>query len=178
MGWHGETYCLVGGYRCFGDAPLATPAKAEAKKPGPRRALKRPHPRNKSDVDLGCSSPKIRRLEPGDKKLSLQKLTPAKTVAQQPVPRRALKRRHPGEESDEDLGCSRPKIRRLEPGDKKLSPQKLIPVKMVAEKPVPRRALKRRHPGEESDEDLGCSRPKIRRLEPGGKGLSPQKLAG
>ena len=125
VGWHGETYCLVGGYRCFGDAPLATPAKAEAKKPGPRRALKRPHPRNKSDVDLGCSSPKIRRLEPGDKKLSLQKLTPAKTVAQQPVPRRALKRRHPGEESDEDLSCSRPKIWRLEPGGKGLSPQKL-----------------------------------------------------
>ncbi|XP_045715253.1 DPEP2 neighbor protein [Phyllostomus hastatus] len=106
------------------ETSTAAPKKVEAKKPGPRRAPKRPHPRDNWTQDLGCSSPKIQRLEPDDKKLSPQKLTPAKTVAEKPVPRRARKRRHHGQESDEDLGCSRPKIRRLEQGDKGLSPQK------------------------------------------------------
>ncbi|KAK2505664.1 hypothetical protein MC885_006957 [Smutsia gigantea] len=41
VSWHGETYCLLGGYRVFGDAPLATPAKVEAHKPVPKRAPKR-----------------------------------------------------------------------------------------------------------------------------------------
>uniref|UniRef100_A0A8C0DZI3 Uncharacterized protein n=1 Tax=Balaenoptera musculus TaxID=9771 RepID=A0A8C0DZI3_BALMU len=52
LGWHGETYCLVGGYRAYGDVPLATPEKVEAEKPVARR----------SDEDLGCPRPKLRRL--------------------------------------------------------------------------------------------------------------------
>lgn len=63
LGWHGETYCLVGGYRLYGDVPLATPAKVEAEKPVPRRAPKRKHSLEWSDEDLGCPRPKIRRLE-------------------------------------------------------------------------------------------------------------------
>ena len=39
------------------------------------------------------------------------------------------------------------------------------PAKVQAEKPVPRHAAKRKRVPEESDEDLGCPRPKIRRLE-------------
>ncbi|KAM7058306.1 DPEP2 neighbor protein-like [Molossus nigricans] len=74
VGWHGETYCLVGGYRSYGDAPLATLAQVEAEKPDPRQALKRHHPVEKSNKDLGCSSPKIRRLEHGGKRLTPQKL--------------------------------------------------------------------------------------------------------
>uniref|UniRef100_A0A8I3NLY9 RNA helicase n=1 Tax=Canis lupus familiaris TaxID=9615 RepID=A0A8I3NLY9_CANLF len=41
VGWHGETYCLVGGYRTYGDAPVVTPAKVEAEKPISSRALQR-----------------------------------------------------------------------------------------------------------------------------------------
>ncbi|XP_068418633.1 DPEP2 neighbor protein-like [Eschrichtius robustus] len=59
-GWHGETYCLVGGYRAYGDVPLATPAKVEPEKPVPRCAPKRKHALEKSDEDLGCPRPKIR----------------------------------------------------------------------------------------------------------------------
>ncbi|XP_059958642.1 DPEP2 neighbor protein-like [Mesoplodon densirostris] len=62
LGRHGETYCLVGGYRAYGDAPLATPAKAEAEEPVPRCAPERKHAPEESDEDLGCSRPKIRRL--------------------------------------------------------------------------------------------------------------------
>ncbi|XP_059983702.1 DPEP2 neighbor protein-like [Lagenorhynchus albirostris] len=62
LGRHGETYCLVGGYRAYGDVPLATPAKVEAEKPVPRRAPKRKHSPEMPDEDLGCSRPKIRRL--------------------------------------------------------------------------------------------------------------------
>ncbi|XP_063102819.1 DPEP2 neighbor protein-like isoform X2 [Cavia porcellus] len=29
VGWHGETYCLVGGYRAFGDAAITTPTREE-----------------------------------------------------------------------------------------------------------------------------------------------------
>ncbi|XP_059765324.1 DPEP2 neighbor protein-like [Balaenoptera ricei] len=65
LGWHGETYCLVGGYRAYGDVPLATPAKVEAEKPVPRRAPKRKHAPEESHKDLGCPRPKIRRLEHG-----------------------------------------------------------------------------------------------------------------
>ncbi|XP_036297342.1 LOW QUALITY PROTEIN: DPEP2 neighbor protein [Pipistrellus kuhlii] len=68
VGWHRETYCLVGGCRSFGDAPLATPAKAEAEKPGPRGARKRHRPLEESDEDFSCSSPKIWRLELGGKR--------------------------------------------------------------------------------------------------------------
>ncbi|XP_062944950.1 DPEP2 neighbor protein-like [Cynocephalus volans] len=74
VGWHGETYCLVGGYRLYGDAPLATPAKAEAEKPAPRWAPKRPRAPAKPDMDLGCPSPKIGRLWHGGKRLAPQKL--------------------------------------------------------------------------------------------------------
>ncbi|TKC33332.1 hypothetical protein EI555_015566 [Monodon monoceros] len=38
------------------------------------------------------------------------------------------------------------------------------PAKVEAEKPVPRRAPKRKHSPEMSDKDLGCCGPKIRRL--------------
>ncbi|XP_054567136.1 DPEP2 neighbor protein-like [Eptesicus fuscus] len=74
VGWHGETYCLVAGYRCYGDAPLATPAKVEEEKPVPRRALKRRHPVEELNEDLGCSSPKIQRLEHGGWRLTPLKL--------------------------------------------------------------------------------------------------------
>ncbi|XP_036133648.1 DPEP2 neighbor protein-like [Molossus molossus] len=74
VGWHGETYCLVGGYRSYGDAPLATPAKVEAKKVVPRQAVKRHHAREESDEDFSCSSPKIRRLKAGGQRPSPQKL--------------------------------------------------------------------------------------------------------
>ncbi|XP_049556245.1 uncharacterized protein LOC117199116 isoform X2 [Orcinus orca] len=115
LGWHGETYCLVGGYRLYGDVPLATPAKVEAEKPVPRRAPKRKHSLEWSDEDLGCPRPKIRRLElsssTGIQDAPLA--TPAKVEAEKPVPRRAPKRKHSPEMPDEDLGCSRPKIRQL-----------------------------------------------------------------
>ncbi|XP_055992107.1 DPEP2 neighbor protein [Sorex fumeus] len=62
VGWHGETYCLVGGYRTYGDAPVATPEKMETEKPAPRRAPKRRHSLSELDNELGCSSPKIQRL--------------------------------------------------------------------------------------------------------------------
>ncbi|XP_017394950.1 DPEP2 neighbor protein [Cebus imitator] len=74
VGWHGETYCLVGSYRSYGDAPLATPAKAEAEKPAPSRAPKRRRATAESDKDLGCSSPKIRRLQSSGRRLTSQKL--------------------------------------------------------------------------------------------------------
>ncbi|KAM5208187.1 DPEP2 neighbor protein [Hipposideros larvatus] len=74
VGWHGETYCLVGGYRTYGDAPVATPVKVEAKKPVPRRAPKRRRLLEESDKDLGCSSSKIQRLQHGGRRLTQQKL--------------------------------------------------------------------------------------------------------
>lgn len=63
MAWHGETYCLIGGYRVYGDAPLASAAKAEEEKPAPRRAPKRQRVQEESDQDLGCPSAKIPRLK-------------------------------------------------------------------------------------------------------------------
>ncbi|XP_057348844.1 DPEP2 neighbor protein-like [Manis pentadactyla] len=71
--WHGETYCLVGGYRSYGDAPVATPEKVEAEKPVPRRAPKR-HATSASDQELGCPPPKLRRLQHRGKRLTPQKL--------------------------------------------------------------------------------------------------------
>ncbi|KAF6084304.1 hypothetical protein HJG60_008580 [Phyllostomus discolor] len=153
-----------------------TPAKAGAEESVPRRAPKRRHPEDSSDKDLGCSSPKIRRLEHANNSLTVQNLTPTKTGAQMPVLRRALKRRHPGDSSDKDLGCSGPKIRRLELEDHSLTPQDLTPANVGEEKPVPRRALKRHHSGENSDQVLGCPSPKIQRLEQGSETLMPQNL--
>uniref|UniRef100_A0A8C5W0F3 DPEP2 neighbor n=1 Tax=Microcebus murinus TaxID=30608 RepID=A0A8C5W0F3_MICMU len=75
VGWHGETYCLVGGYRLFGDAPLATPAKAEAEKPAPRRAPKRHRAVKEGEKDLGCPSPKIRRVQHRARRLARKKVT-------------------------------------------------------------------------------------------------------
>uniref|UniRef100_A0A8C6GIJ2 Uncharacterized protein n=1 Tax=Mus spicilegus TaxID=10103 RepID=A0A8C6GIJ2_MUSSI len=64
MAWHGETYCLIGGYRVYGDAPLPTPAKAEQeKKSSSSRAPKRHQVQEESDQDLGCPSAKIPRLK-------------------------------------------------------------------------------------------------------------------
>ncbi|XP_012664992.1 uncharacterized protein DPEP2NB [Otolemur garnettii] len=72
VGWHGETYCLVGGYRLHGDAPLPTPAKAEAEKPAPRVSSPAPkkHQTSKisqtmmeADKELSCRSSKIPRLQ-------------------------------------------------------------------------------------------------------------------
>ncbi|XP_047384960.1 DPEP2 neighbor protein-like [Sciurus carolinensis] len=40
VGWHGETYCLVGGYRLYGDAPLATSAKDKIDKSAEKPAEK------------------------------------------------------------------------------------------------------------------------------------------
>ncbi|MBZ3891001.1 putative ATP-dependent RNA helicase DDX28 [Sciurus carolinensis] len=80
VGWHGETYCLVGGYRLYGDAPLATPAKAKTDKPAEkpkervRRALKKHHAPSAVEKALGCPSPKIRVLNQNDKRSMTQKL--------------------------------------------------------------------------------------------------------
>ncbi|XP_012586063.1 PREDICTED: uncharacterized protein LOC105854187 [Condylura cristata] len=74
VGWHGETYCLVGGYRAYGDAPVATPTKVEAEKPVRSRAPKRRWVVTDSDKDLGCSSPKIRRLQHDSRRMNPQKL--------------------------------------------------------------------------------------------------------
>uniref|UniRef100_A0A8C6C4A9 DPEP2 neighbor protein n=1 Tax=Monodon monoceros TaxID=40151 RepID=A0A8C6C4A9_MONMO len=63
LGWHGETYCLVGGYRAYGAVSLATPAKVEAEKPVPRRAPKRECALEESGEDLRCTRPKIQRLQ-------------------------------------------------------------------------------------------------------------------
>ncbi|TKC37359.1 hypothetical protein EI555_017923, partial [Monodon monoceros] len=63
LGQHGETYCLVGGYRVYGDVALAMPAKVEAEKQVPRRGPKRNHAPERSDKDLGFPRPKIRRLK-------------------------------------------------------------------------------------------------------------------
>ncbi|KAF7463140.1 Hypothetical predicted protein [Marmota monax] len=69
VGWHGETYCLVGGYRLYGDAPLPTPPKAKAEKPAEKPAQK-PNQRGRgapkkrrapaeTEKTLGCPRPKI-----------------------------------------------------------------------------------------------------------------------
>ncbi|XP_036297120.1 DPEP2 neighbor protein [Pipistrellus kuhlii] len=125
VGWHGETYCLVSGCRSFGDAPLPTGAKVKAGMPGPRGARKRHYPVEWSNKDLGCSSPKIPRLEHDSKRLTPQKLTPEKMEVEKPDPRPALKRHHPVEKLNENLGCSSPKIQRLDYGGGRLSPLKL-----------------------------------------------------
>lgn len=78
MGWHGETYCLVGGYRAYGDAPVATPAKVEAEKPVPSRASKRRRALAESNKDLDCSSLKMQQmqqLQHSSRRLTPQKLT-------------------------------------------------------------------------------------------------------
>ena len=74
VGWHGETYCLVGGYRAYGDAPVATPAKLEAEKPVFSRTPKRQRALVESDKDLSCSSPQIQQLQHGGRRLTLRKL--------------------------------------------------------------------------------------------------------
>uniref|UniRef100_A0A9L0JEM5 Uncharacterized protein n=1 Tax=Equus asinus TaxID=9793 RepID=A0A9L0JEM5_EQUAS len=102
MVWHGETYCLVGGYRAYGDAPLATPAKVEAEEPVPRQVPKR----HQAVAEL-------------------DKATLAKVEAEKPVPRRAPKRHRAGTESDQDLGCPGPNIRTLQHGGRRLTPQKV-----------------------------------------------------
>ncbi|XP_057348861.1 DPEP2 neighbor protein-like [Manis pentadactyla] len=47
----------------------------------------------------------------------------------------------------------------------------------VEEKPFPRRARKRVHSSDDTDEEQGCTPPKIRRLEPSAKPLPTQKPA-
>ncbi|XP_045299214.1 DPEP2 neighbor protein [Leopardus geoffroyi] len=74
VGWHGETYCLIGGYRTYGDAPVATPAKTEAEKPIPSQAPKRRRAMAESNKDVGCSSPQIRRLKHGGRRTTPKKL--------------------------------------------------------------------------------------------------------
>lgn len=80
--WHGETYCMVGAYRTYGDIPLSTSAKEEAEEPTPQPLSpprdtqegtpKRQHTFSDSDTEQGCSRPKIQSLEPGDRR---QKIT-------------------------------------------------------------------------------------------------------
>ncbi|XP_048648406.1 DPEP2 neighbor protein [Marmota marmota marmota] len=92
VGWHGETYCLVGGYRLYGDVPLATPPKAKAEKPAEKPAQKpaqkptqkpaqkptqraREAPKKRrapteAEKSLGCPSPKICTKRPMSKKLA------------------------------------------------------------------------------------------------------------
>ncbi|XP_047383878.1 DPEP2 neighbor protein-like [Sciurus carolinensis] len=62
VGWHGETYCLVGGYRLYGDAPLATPAKNKIERPAEKGAPKKRHAPSEAEKILGCRGPKIRRF--------------------------------------------------------------------------------------------------------------------
>nr|XP_033698917.1 uncharacterized protein LOC109548293 isoform X4 [Tursiops truncatus] len=159
LGWHGETYCLVGGYRLYGDVPLATPAKVEAEKPVPRRALKRKHSPEWSDEDLCCPRPKIRRLE-------LSGSTGIQAAAVAPVSRPT-----PGHYHVVYRGCGETQLGRhgetycLVGGYRLYGDVPLAtPAKVEAEKPVPIRAPKRKHCPEMSDEDLGCCGPKIRRL--------------
>nr|XP_044998742.1 DPEP2 neighbor protein [Jaculus jaculus] len=74
MRWHGETYCLVGGYRAYGDAPIATPAKAKEEEPAPRQASKRRRAQEESHRDGGCPSPRIPRLRRGSKRRAQRSL--------------------------------------------------------------------------------------------------------
>uniref|UniRef100_UPI004038897E DPEP2 neighbor protein n=1 Tax=Callospermophilus lateralis TaxID=76772 RepID=UPI004038897E len=80
VGWHGETYCLVGGYQLYGDAPLATPPKVKAEKAAEKPAQK-PNQRGRGDPKkchapaeaektLGCPRPKIRAKKPLSQKLA------------------------------------------------------------------------------------------------------------
>ena len=57
--WHGETYCLTGGYHVYEDAQLPTPAKAAQEMPAPSGTPKRQRVQEESDQDLGCPSAKI-----------------------------------------------------------------------------------------------------------------------
>ncbi|XP_033613877.1 DPEP2 neighbor protein-like isoform X2 [Fukomys damarensis] len=89
VSWHGETYCLVGGYRVYGDAAITTPAKsspeksastwvygdastataaeAKAEQPPCTQALKRRRYMGECNEHLGCPSLKIRHLSNGNK---------------------------------------------------------------------------------------------------------------
>ncbi|TEA42074.1 hypothetical protein DBR06_SOUSAS57410001, partial [Sousa chinensis] len=58
LGWHGETYYLVGGFRAYGYVPLVMPV-VEAEKPVPRRAPKRKRSPERSDRDLRCPRAQI-----------------------------------------------------------------------------------------------------------------------
>nr|XP_030695134.1 uncharacterized protein LOC115843367 [Globicephala melas] len=56
------------------DVPLATPAKVEAEKSVPRRALKRKHTLGMLDKDLGYPRPKIRQLQHAARRRTPQNL--------------------------------------------------------------------------------------------------------
>uniref|UniRef100_A0A8D2DKB9 DPEP2 neighbor protein n=1 Tax=Sciurus vulgaris TaxID=55149 RepID=A0A8D2DKB9_SCIVU len=84
VGWHGETYCLVGGYRLYGDAPLAIPATDKIDKPAEKPAEK-PNQRDRgapkkrrapseAEKTLGCPVPKIRGLIHSEKRQRPRKL--------------------------------------------------------------------------------------------------------
>uniref|UniRef100_A0A8D2DLF9 DPEP2 neighbor protein n=1 Tax=Sciurus vulgaris TaxID=55149 RepID=A0A8D2DLF9_SCIVU len=60
VGWHGETYCLFGGYRLYGDAPLAIPKPAEKPNQRARGAPKKCRAPSETEKTLGCPVPKIR----------------------------------------------------------------------------------------------------------------------
>ncbi|XP_054939884.1 uncharacterized protein [Physeter macrocephalus] len=183
LGWHGETYCRVGGYRAYGDVSLATPVKVEAEKPVPRRAPKRKHALEELDEDLGCPRPKIRRLQ-HPSSLGIQGALilkqggptsghiPSTTAPFFAAAAAPVSPPTPGHYHVLYRGCGETQLgwhgetycrvggyRAY--GDVSLA----TPVKVEAEKPVPRRAPKRKHALEELDEDLGCPRPKIRRLQ-------------
>ncbi|XP_070105475.1 DPEP2 neighbor protein-like [Equus przewalskii] len=130
MVWHGETYCLVGGYRAYGDAPLATPAKVEAEEPVPRQVPKRHQAVAELDkatlAKVEAEKPVPRRAPKRHRAgAELDKVTLAKVEAGKPVPRRAPKRHRAGAESDQDLGCPGPNIRTLQHGGRRLTPQKV-----------------------------------------------------
>ncbi|KAK2503986.1 hypothetical protein MC885_007160 [Smutsia gigantea] len=113
VSWHGETYCLAGGYRLYGAAPMATPATGPAEKPVPRQARKRQRAVAESDEELGAPPPKIRRLTPEGR---AGRATPAEVEGEVPVPRRAPKRRPTSTDPDEEqLGCPPRKVRRMTP---------------------------------------------------------------
>ncbi|XP_033613921.1 DPEP2 neighbor protein-like isoform X2 [Fukomys damarensis] len=89
VSWHGETYCLVGGYRSYGDAAIATPVKVKEEKPESRWP----------DGDAST-------------------VTPIKAKAEKPVSIQVLKRPRFMEEYNQQLGGPSPKIRQLNNGDK------------------------------------------------------------
>ncbi|XP_047384844.1 DPEP2 neighbor protein-like [Sciurus carolinensis] len=74
VGWHGETYYLVGGYRLYGDAPLATSAKDKIDKPAEKGAPKKCSAPSEAEKTLGCPGPKIRGLNWSGKRAMPQKL--------------------------------------------------------------------------------------------------------
>ncbi|KAK2491241.1 hypothetical protein MC885_007208 [Smutsia gigantea] len=140
VSWHGETYCLAGGYRVYGEAPLATPATVAAEEPAPTQSRKRQRAAAESDEELAVGASHYPTpghyhafyrghgetqvswhgetywlaggyLVYGDAPMA----TPATVAVEKPAPRQARKRQRAAVESDEELSGPCPKIQRLTP---------------------------------------------------------------